>query len=282
MTRTALTLAFSIASTAIAQTQPPAGAVVDTGRFGPRTEINAVNTPGDADSTFKITRPGSYYLAADVIVEAGFTGIEIAASDVSIDLNGFAIRGFFGSGENGIAPDANSRTDTFNGLRVVNGHIRQMQRGFRGRINAVPSGLVFIENVILDNITIDADVEGILFESGVVRDCTVYSRDDGINMVGGQVVNTHVLIAGGGNEIGIGLNEAAAINCTVEAEDRGSTTGIAAVNGSVTGCTVIGVSIGFAGTSSLFNGCFASAPQRGSFTLDCLVWDSNFSGPNPP
>lgn len=38
---------------------PPAGPVTPTGRFGPRTEINATNTPGDADSLFFIGQSGS-------------------------------------------------------------------------------------------------------------------------------------------------------------------------------------------------------------------------------
>jgi hypothetical protein len=55
----------------------------------PRIEINATNTPGDADSIFKITEPGSYYLTGNVAGVSGKHGIEIAASDVTLDLMGF-------------------------------------------------------------------------------------------------------------------------------------------------------------------------------------------------
>ncbi|HZW06443.1 MAG TPA: hypothetical protein VFF65_04910, partial [Phycisphaerales bacterium] len=48
---------------------PPAGPVAPTGRtlaeVEPRTPIGPVTTPGDADAVFKITQPGSYYLAGN-------------------------------------------------------------------------------------------------------------------------------------------------------------------------------------------------------------------------
>ncbi len=72
---------------------PPAGPIAETGRFGPRIEINAANTPGDADSVYKITEPGSYYLAENLAGEAMKHGIEIAGSSITVDLNGFTLRG---------------------------------------------------------------------------------------------------------------------------------------------------------------------------------------------
>ncbi len=83
---------------------PPAGAVTSTpkplGEIEPRIAINATNTPGDNDgspSLFKITQPGSYYLTGNITGVSGRTGIEIASSDVSIDLNGFRLAGVPGS-----------------------------------------------------------------------------------------------------------------------------------------------------------------------------------------
>lgn len=76
---------------------PPSGPVQSTSRFGPRTVINEANTPGDADSLFMITQPGSYYLGGNVTGVSGMSGIEIAASNVSIDLNGFSLTGVPGS-----------------------------------------------------------------------------------------------------------------------------------------------------------------------------------------
>lgn len=80
---------------------PPPGPITPTyktlAEIEPRTPINAANTPGDADSVYKITRAGSYYLTGDVVGIAGRHGIEIEAAHVTIDLNGFQVRGVPGS-----------------------------------------------------------------------------------------------------------------------------------------------------------------------------------------
>ena len=63
----------------------------------PRTPIDATNTPGDADSLFRIALPGSYYLTGNVTGVAGKHGIEIAANGVTLDLMGFDLVGVPGS-----------------------------------------------------------------------------------------------------------------------------------------------------------------------------------------
>jgi parallel beta-helix repeat protein len=80
---------------------PPAGPIAPTMKtlqdIEPRIPINAVNTPGDADSLFKITQPGSYYLTGNVQGVAGRKGIEVVASHVTIDMRGFDLVGAPGS-----------------------------------------------------------------------------------------------------------------------------------------------------------------------------------------
>lgn len=80
---------------------PPSGAVSSTYKtlteVEPRIAIDATNTPGDADSAFKITQPGSYYLTGKVTGASGKHGIEITANNVTIDLNGFTMTGATGS-----------------------------------------------------------------------------------------------------------------------------------------------------------------------------------------
>ncbi len=76
---------------------PPAGPIIPTGKplteVEPRIAISSTNTPGDADSMFKITQPGSYYLTSSITGVIGRHGIKVAASGVTIDLNGFIMRG---------------------------------------------------------------------------------------------------------------------------------------------------------------------------------------------
>ncbi|NUQ53066.1 MAG: right-handed parallel beta-helix repeat-containing protein [Phycisphaerales bacterium] len=76
---------------------PPSGAVSSTYKtlteVEPRVAISSTNTPGDADSLYKITQPGSYYLTGNITAVLGRHGIEIAASGVTIDLSGFDLVG---------------------------------------------------------------------------------------------------------------------------------------------------------------------------------------------
>src|SRR5262245_48602298 len=76
---------------------PPAGPVAPTMKplteVEPRIAINATNTPGDADSLYRITQPGSYYLTGNVQGVASKSALEIDASGVTVDLMGFTLEG---------------------------------------------------------------------------------------------------------------------------------------------------------------------------------------------
>src|SRR5215470_13825947 len=67
---------------------PPAGPVASTyktlSEVEPRVAINAANTPGDANSTYRIAQAGSYYLTGNLSGEAGKSCIEIDASNVTL------------------------------------------------------------------------------------------------------------------------------------------------------------------------------------------------------
>jgi parallel beta-helix repeat protein len=90
---------------------PPVGPVAPTHKtlteIEPRTPLSTATTPGDADSVFRITNPGSYYLTGNLTAPSGRSGIKIAANDVTIDLSGFVISGVAGSldgiGDSGVA-----------------------------------------------------------------------------------------------------------------------------------------------------------------------------------
>lgn len=121
---TSAILLGALAATSLAgELDPPAGPVSPTMKTQvetePRVIINATNTPGDADSTFKITAPGSYYLTDNITGEPAKHGIEIAADDVSIDLMGFQLIGVTGS-LHGIHVSA---PFTFGGPAIRNGSI---------------------------------------------------------------------------------------------------------------------------------------------------------------
>lgn len=101
---------------------PPAGPIAGTGKtlteVEPRTIINAANTPGDSNSTFRILQPGSYYLTENVVGVAGRSAIKISSDNVTIDLNGFVLFGVGGS-RHGITTEGSRR-----GIVIRNGHVR--------------------------------------------------------------------------------------------------------------------------------------------------------------
>ncbi len=113
-------LALGLATAFAGPLNPPAGPVAPTPGPEPRIAINATNTPGDTDSLFKITQPGSYYLTGNITGVANKHGIEIATPGVTIDLSGFQLVGVPGS-LTGII--ANAELPTSN-LAVMNGHVR--------------------------------------------------------------------------------------------------------------------------------------------------------------
>ncbi len=108
---------------------PPPGPVASTHKtlteVEPRIAINATNTPGDADSLFKITQPGSYYLTGNITGVVGKHGIEIASSGVTLDLNGFDLVGVPAMGSfDGVSVGVGGLTN----IAVVNGSTRAWGR----------------------------------------------------------------------------------------------------------------------------------------------------------
>ena len=107
---------------------PPGGAVSSTmktlDQVESRTPISSTTSPGDGDSVYRISSSGSYYLTGNVSVGNGRAGIEIAASNVTLDLNGFAIiESILASALDGVTVTGNQVSVTVrNGaVRSVNG-----------------------------------------------------------------------------------------------------------------------------------------------------------------
>jgi len=102
---------------------PPIGTVSGTMKplsdIEPRIAINTINTPGDADSLFKITQPGSYYLTGNITGVSGKHGIEIVTSGVALDLNGFDLLGVGGSLDGVRVTPTNQKN-----IAVIHGSVR--------------------------------------------------------------------------------------------------------------------------------------------------------------
>jgi len=167
---------------------PPAGPVTSTGKtlteVEPRIAINQTNTPGSANSVFRITQPGSYYLTGNVLGESGKNGILIESADVTVDLNGFALIGAAGS----LAGITGSLRQT-----ICNGLIRNwgssgISVGDNSRFwdltvaSCVESGIVGGSGCIIERCLLRNNIDnGILVGFGaVIRGCTAVSNGIGI------------------------------------------------------------------------------------------------------
>ncbi len=124
--RAALLAVVALGAPALAgPLNPPAGPVAPSlktlDQVEPRVPLGTDTTPGDADSVFKITASGSYYLTQNLSAQNAKHGIEIAAPRVTLDLNGFTLIGlvFQGSSLDAITVSAGSPDQ----IRIENGSI---------------------------------------------------------------------------------------------------------------------------------------------------------------
>jgi hypothetical protein len=168
MKRTALLLlsAFAVQLSARAQGSltppgPPAPTMKSLDQVEPRTPVDADHTPGDVNSVFNITQAGSYYLTTNVVGVASKSGIQILASHVVLDLNGFSLFGA-GTSLSGILI-----AGTASNVVVRNGVIH----GWPNNNSGIGCSA---RNVVLERLTVTGSSFGISVVSNtVVRDCTV-------------------------------------------------------------------------------------------------------------
>jgi len=199
---------------------PPAGPVAPTYKtlteVEPRIAINAANTPGDADSLFKITQPGSYYLTGNITGVVGKHGIEIVASGVTLDLMGFDLAGVPAMGAfDGVS----ATTFSLSNIAVVNGSIRNwggdgVDLLTFGPINSRVEGVAargntsfgigaFYSNTATNcSAYLNGGAGFIVDNGGTVSNCTAYQNGgDGLNVGSGCTVSRCAAYVNGGNGI---------------------------------------------------------------------------------
>lgn len=162
---------------------PPASPVVSTGKTTqeifdaisgvstqvtanePRIAVNATNTPGGITGSYIISQPGSYYLTGNIIGQSGKNGIVINASHVTLDLNGFAVRG-----NGGVAIGVTTGVG-MNAIVIRNGIVENWA-------SAGISTNSFVEGIVIDHIIARGNVIGIAMSAnaGTVTNCTASSN----------------------------------------------------------------------------------------------------------
>lgn len=238
---------------------PPPGPVSGTHKtltdVEPRVAINATNTPGDAAAMFRILQSGSYYLTGDLVVDANMAGIRIAApsASVTIDLNGFTIRG---QGGNSPAILTDLGVATARSVMVRNGRVLDMS----GAANLVADAVV-ISDLSVDNSASNGLVIDSLATPAVLERCTLSRVTFTAIRTDRQAIPSRF--------------PAVVRDCVVR---LGSGQGIAVGPGSmVTGCIVEGGSEGIrVGDSSVVLRCAATATTGVGINAgsNCLVEDS--------
>ncbi|MBX3392616.1 MAG: right-handed parallel beta-helix repeat-containing protein [Phycisphaeraceae bacterium] len=262
---------------------PPAGPVAGTYKtlteVEPRIAINAVNTPGGANSLFRITQPGSYYLTGNITGVIGKHGIEIAASGVTIDLMGFDLQGVPGMGNfKGVIVTVSNLTD----IAVVNGSIRNWDGG------GVDLGSFVSHNGRVENVRAsgNSDVGILVGQSSQVTNCTAsLNKGTGIlaSLGGSTILNcTSYQNANYGIQVS---SDSTVLNCTASTNTvHGINTGSGCTISNCTASNNTGNGIAAGGGCTITNCASMSNTQlgisveTGSTVADCTVRSNVLDG----
>jgi parallel beta-helix repeat protein len=254
---------------------PPSGAIAPTyktlNQVEPRTPITAATTPGDADSVYLISKPGSYYLVESMVAPAGKIAVEIEASNVTIDMRGFTISSL--ATLSAIKLNGTSRTN----ITIRDGHIGTCLGNGIDLTNQSRGGV--IENIIVTG----AAGMGIYAGNGfTLSNCSAVDCGSGIRVESG---NTLINCAAFSND-GTGITTYTGTsleNCT--ASGNGYKGFVIAFNSTLSNCTAYNnEDIGFETSSSSLTGCTAYSNTLGGFLLsggsatNCVARSNDYIG----
>ncbi len=194
------TLNFPL-STALAQGSltPPAGApapVMKTlAQVEPRTPISS--------ASFVINQPGSYYLTTNLTGTGSAPGVTIAANDVTLDLNGFAITGpavvyagvYVGSGSfTNVTVRNGTIKGWIEGLRVIGANARNIVLDYLNISDSFGYGIDCKGATVTDCSIFGTANSGIFADNSRIQNCTVDgSRTRGVELRRSDLLDSRVL-----------------------------------------------------------------------------------------
>ena len=184
---------------------PPRGPIEPTmkplDQIEPRIAVNSANTPGDADSLFKSTQRGSYYLTGNIQGVSGKHGIEIAADGVTLDLMGFDVRGVPGA-LRGIVSSGSGVTN----IMIMNGSIGGWPSG---GVNFLGNGFFLCKDL---RVSANTGI-GISMDTGQIEGCCAVSNTGtGLQISQGGTITRCFVSKNGGTGIDAGI-VASITNC---------------------------------------------------------------------
>jgi hypothetical protein len=253
---------------------PPPGApgpVMKTlAQIEPRTPVGPDTTPGDNDgssSLYKITQPGSYFLTGHVTGVNGKIGIEIVASDVTLDLGGFSLNGGPGTSIGIFTSSGNNR------ITIRNGTVRDWgSSGIWG----------FADEMHLSALHLTGNAVTGVRTSGqaTITDCTAsgHTGDKGFEVGGGSTLTrVHARQNGVGIEAG---QNSALVDCVAT---YNTSVGFDLSGATVTRCVAnFNGGAGFDG-SGVFSCCTANNNDGSGFSgqgtfENCVAWWNELHG----
>jgi hypothetical protein len=229
--------ALAIALVAVIAGAVRAGPLDPPGAPGSTPGVRLPGTPITQPGSFPIVinQPGSYYLAENITGVSGQDGIDIAANDVTLDLNGFTVKGVVGS-LHGI------NVSLENDVVIRNGTVTGW--GQNG-INTVSGTHGRIEGIIASSNAGDGITFG--FTYSVLRDCQAYGNGNrGATIFGSSSLIEHCSFS---NNVGQGAQVTGGVNRI--ADNLFASNG---ANGCCTGLWVTGASNLIEHNTALANG----------------------------
>ena len=259
-------------------------AKIDTIEADTRTSISSSDLP------LSISQSGSYYLAETInFATQDTTGITITASDVTIDLNGYALIGpGKATGSSGIGISASGQRIT-----VLNGSVCQWRGngiqlgGIANQVRYVKSsdnggqGINVQKVSNVNNCIVTSNNGNGLYawDGSVVTDCIAYDNNGGGISGSSSIVVKGCAIYQNENGPGLSVGEASVINdCSVAQNWDGD--GIEANRGSViTDSAVCDNDDGIYAVKVTITGCnFRSNGYIGIDADDCLIRGNSSTG----
>jgi parallel beta-helix repeat protein len=197
---------------------PPAPMFRTLEQVQPRIPIGTNSTPGDTNTLFKITQPGSYYLTTNITGVAGKHGIWIASSGVTLDLMGFELAGVSNS-LNGINITPGVALITLANIAVRNGTVHGWgDNGIFSQTGIPPVTACQYQELRLSNNGEGGLISGL---NSVVANCTAaFNSNIGISASDGSVITGCTAYQNGGNGLVVGSGSVV-IACTATDNNSG-------------------------------------------------------------